>query len=164
MGSPQPPRHAPVSLQSWREIKNVTFFFRNIFRLFRKCNEINALHASQNGLYDSVLPRASLYRNILSYARNRGRFFPLSKALAGVSSPSPNLSHLLKADVYSPSPFMEMGGGRKAGGEVQIEKKITSEKNFLTPPPTTRISRPRRRDETSPWHDENRKEESDREI
>ena len=149
----------------------MTFFFRNIFRLFRKCNEINALHASQNGLYDSVLPRASLYRNILSYARNRGRFFPLSKALAGVSSPSPNLSHLLKADVYSPSPFMERGvadrPGKRShelGSEVQIEKKITSEKNFLTPPPTTRISRPRRRDETSPWHDENRKEESDREI
>ena len=31
------------------------------------------------------------------------------------------------------------------------------EKNFLTPPSTTRISRPRRRDETSPRHDENRR-------
>ena len=40
----------------------------------------------------------------------------LSKALAGVSSPSPNLSHLLKADVYSPSPFMEMGGGGERPG------------------------------------------------
>ena len=50
------------------------------------------------------------------------------------------------------------------GSEVQIEKKSLPKKNFLTPPTTTRISRPRRRDETSPWHDENRKEESDREI
>ena len=134
IGSPQPPRHAPVSLQSWREIKNVTFFFRNIFRLFRKCNEINALHASQNGLYDSVLPRASLYRNILSYARNRGRFFPLSKALAGVSSPSPNLSHLLKADVYSPSPFMEMGGGAKGRGGGPNRKKNHFRKKLLDTP------------------------------
>ena len=50
------------------------------------------------------------------------------------------------------------------GSEVQIEKKSLPKKNFLTPPTTTRISRPRRRDEKSPWHDENRKEESDREI
>ena len=159
----------------------MTVFFRYFFRERQKDNEINALHSTQNGLYDP------LYRENRSFgischtpavsgafppcqihhARRCVRPFPLAHhktpALACVHSPSPNLSHLLKADVYSPSPFMEMGG-RKAGGEVQIEKKITSEKNFLTPPSTTRISRPRRRDETSPWHDENRKEESDREI
>ena len=33
----------------------------------------------------------------------------ITPALACVHSPSPNLSHLLKADVYSPSPFMERG-------------------------------------------------------
>ena len=90
---------------------------------------------------------------------------------AGVHSPLPIIIRPQSRASISPR-YLWRGGGRQAGGEVtrarhnaQIEKKITSEKkNFLTPPPTTRISRPRRRDETSSWHDENRKEESDREI
>ena len=118
----------------------MTVFFRYFFRERQKDNEINALHSTQNGLYDP------LYRENRSFgischtpavsgafppcqihhARRCVRPFPLAHhktpALAGVSSPSPNLSHLLKADVYSPSPFMERGWptGRGSGLPLAI--------------------------------------------
>ena len=152
----------------------MTVFFRYFFRERQKDNEINALHSTQNGLYDP------LYRENRSFGISchtpavSGAFPPCQIHHARrCVRPFPLAHHKTPAlaGVHSPSPFMERGGGDRPGershglgSEVQIEKKSLPKKNFLTPPTTTRISRPRRRDEKSPWHDENRKEESDREI
>ena len=116
------------------------------------------------------------------------RFFPLSKsttpALAGVISPSHVINARFAGVISSSHVINARAGGRHfplaiygegvadrpgerslgLGKMPSSKKKSLPKKNFLTPPTTTRISRPRRRDETSPWHDENRKEESDREI
>ena len=66
------------------------------------------------------------------------------------------------ADYQTPAPralfplsiYGEGVRGVRSGGKSFF---FTLEKNFLTPPTPSRISRPRRRDETSPRHDENRR-------
>ena len=118
-------------------------------------------------------PSQNLQRPQIYNARFAGVYSPLhviNARFAGVISPS----HVINARVCGRLfPLAIYGEGvadrpgvrsHGLGCEVQIEKKSLPKKNFLTPPTTTRISCPRRRDETSPWHDENRKEESDREI
>ncbi len=71
-----------------------------------------------------------------------------------------------KKDKSRTRPLAPLGGYgysemKRLYSKNKIEKKS---KNYLTGAFMTRISRPRRRDETSPRRDENRKEESDREI
>ena len=59
-------------------------------------------------------PRAKLTTPAAASVHPPSPSFPASIAVVH-HSPSPNLSHLPEADVYSPSPFMEIGGADRPG-------------------------------------------------